>query len=351
MSFGSAAISNSGEGDLVLLDDVREVSDDFESRLKSGPAPRSTKQLTLMALALSLGGMSPGICVAAMHPPPAPVEQNAAGTNSSNGAGNQPHALPTEPARSWAVDAVANELLVLNHPGSYLRYKMHVHDEKGDLVRDVIESKDGAVARLILKNGKPLTTAEDQAERDRLNAMIASPGSFARHIKNEESGRKTADDLIRLMSDAMIYTYVPDQPQLANRPELTIVLDYEPNPKFKPPTTLSQGLTGLKGRVWIDAKSRRVVRIEGNIFQAINLGWGMLAHIYPGGKLVLEQTNAAGQRWIYTHFNEQVSVRALMVKTLNVNNDYDASGYEVVPEPISYQDAIKLLLDTPLPRH
>jgi hypothetical protein len=341
MSFGSAAISNTGEGDLVLVDDVREVSDDFESRLKSGFTRRFAKHSTVMALALSLGGMSPWICVA----------QNAAGANSNNSTGSQPHALPPEPPRSWAVDAVANELLVLNHPGSYLRYRMHVHDEKGDQVRDVIESKDGTVARLILKNGKPLTEAEDQAECDRLNAMIASPASFARHVKNEESGRKTADDLIRLMSDAMTYTYVPDQPQLADHPELTIVLDYEPNPKFKPPTTLSEGLTGLKGRVWIDAKSRRVVRIEGTIFQAINLGWGMLAHIYPGGKLVLEQTNAGGQRWIYTHFTERVSVRALMVKTLNVNNDYDASGYEVISEPVSYQDAIKLLLNTPRPTH
>ncbi len=93
------------------------------------------------------------------------------------------------------------------------------------------------------------------------------------------------------------------------------------------------------------------MRIEGTIFQAVNLGWGMLAHIYPGGKLVLEQTNAAGQRWIYTHFTERVSVRALMVKTLNVNNDYDASGFQIITEPMSYQDAIKLLLNTPLPTH
>jgi len=127
------------------------------------------------------------------------------------------------------------------------------------------------------------------------------------------------------------------------------VMDYAPNPNFKPPTTLSQGLMGLKGRVWIDAKARRVVRIEGTIFQAINLGWGMLAHVYPGGKLVLEQTNAGGDRWIYTHFTEQVTVRALMVKTLNVNNDYDASGYQIITEPMSFQDAIKLLLNTPLP--
>jgi hypothetical protein len=172
-----------------------------------------------------------------------------------------------------------------------------------------------------------------------------------RHIKNEESSRKSAEDLIRLMPDAMTYTYVPDQPQLSSHRDLTVVLDYAPNPNFKPPTTLSQGLSGLKGRVWVDAKSRRVVRIEGSVFQSVNFGWGMLAHVYPGGKLVLEQTNVGDDRWIYTHFTERVTVRALMVKTLNVNNDYSASGYQIITEPMSFQDAIKLLLNTPLPTH
>ena len=328
------------QGGLVLIDDIKQASENLGSRLKSRQMPQLVRRLTGAALALTLAGTNPQIGAALQQPV---ALQNAAVPN------DQSHPQPAGTPRSWAVDAVANELLVLNHPGSYLRYRMHIHDEKGDQVRDVIESKDGTVARLILKNGRPLTAVEDQAERDRLNAVIASPAAFMRHVKNEETGRKTADDLIRLMPDAMTYTYVPDQPQLASHPDLTVVVDYAPNPKFKPPTTLSQGLSGLKGRVWIDAKSRRVVRIEGTIFQGVNFGWGMLAHVYPGGKLVLEQTNAGGDRWIYTHFTERVTVRALMVKTLNVNNDYDASGYQIITEPMSFQDAIKLLLNTPLP--
>jgi hypothetical protein len=228
---------------------------------------------------------------------------------------------------------------------------MHVRDERGDRISDVIESKDGTVRRLILKEGRSLTPDEDKAERDRLGVMLSSPASFARHIKNEDSNKKLAADLIRLMPDAMIYTYVPGQPQPPNATDLTVVMDYAPNPKFKPPTTTSEALQGLKGRVWIDAKSRRVVRMEGNVFQPVNLGWGVLAHIYPGGQLMLEQTNVVGQRWIYTHFTEEVSVRALMVKTLNVKNNIDASEFHVLSDSMTYQDAIRLLLNTPLPTH
>lgn len=256
------------------------------------------------------------------------------------------------PARAWAVDAAANELVALHHPGSYLRYRMHVSDEKGDQVRDVIESKDGSVARLILKDGRPLTEAEDKAEQERLNAMIASPSDYFHHVKNEESGRKIADAMIRLMPDAMLYTYVPEQPQSnSNHGALEVVMDYEPNPSWRPPTTTSAALTGLKGRIWIDAGSHQLVRMEGTIFQGVNFGWGMLAHIYPGGRLVLEQANAGQQRWIFTHFDQQITVRALMVKTLKVHANVDAAEFQTLPGGIGYEDAVRMLLATPLPTH
>ncbi len=280
------------------------------------------------------------------------------GAGSPTGAGQRVPAsalnltanLSAESPRDWAVAVVANELVALHHPASYLRYRMRVIDAKGDKVRDIIESKDGAVARMILKNGKPLTEDEDRAERQRLSAMIESPSAFARHIKNDGEGKKLADELIRLMPDAMIYSYTPGQPQAgANGGSREIVLDYKPDPKFSPPNTTAEALTGIEGRLWIDAKSRELVRMEGTVFRPVNFGWGMLAHIYPGGHLVLTQGNAGGSRWIFTRFTEEVSVRALMVKTMDIHTDVEAGSFQTLPGPIGYQDAIRMLLNTPLP--
>jgi hypothetical protein len=257
--------------------------------------------------------------------------------------------LLSVPARSWAVDAAANELVALHHKDSYLRYRMETVNEKGTQVRDVIESKDGTVARLILKDGKPLTPEEDKGEQQRLNDMIASPAAYAKHARNTESEKTMADKLVPLMADAMINTYTPGQPQSGrNGGALEIVLDFKPNPKFVPPNTEAQALTGLEGRVWVDAKTRYVVRMEGTIFRGVNFGWGMLAHIYPGGKLVMNQTNVGGNRWIFTDFSMQLSVRALMVKRLDIHSTAKSSDYQTIG-PMSYQDAIHLLLATPLP--
>ena len=54
---------------------------------------------------------------------------------------------------------------------------------RANKTRDIIESNDGTVARLILRDGRPLTDEEDKAERQRLNDMLASPSDFAKHIK------------------------------------------------------------------------------------------------------------------------------------------------------------------------
>jgi hypothetical protein len=40
-----------------------------------------------------------------------------------------------------------------------------------------------------------------------------------------------------------------------------------------------------------------------------------------------------------------------MVKTLNVTAEIHAMDFRPLPHPMSYQDAIRLLLDTPLPNH
>lgn len=296
---------------------------------------------------LATAGLA-GLLLAGSGKLPALQQASADAVHDGGDEAGVPEWLRAIAPRDWAVQTAANEILAIDHPGSYLRYTMHVIDEKGDQTRDVIESRDGAVARLVARNGRPLTPDEDEAERERLNGMVASPSTFARHIKNDASGKKLAVEMVKLMPDAMIYSYVPGQPQTGRQggaPE--VVLDYKPNPKFHPPSTTAEALTGLEGRMWIDSKTRQLVRMEGSIFQPVNFGWGMLAHIYPGGKLVLEQTNAGGQRWIFTHFTQDVSVRALMVKTMKLHANISATQFETIG-PISYQDAIQMLLKAPL---
>jgi hypothetical protein len=260
-------------------------------------------------------------------------------------------AVPDTPARSWAVDCTNNEALVIQHPDSFLRYRLHVIDEKGDHLRDQIETPEGSVGRNLQSNGRPLTAAEDAEERQRLNDLLASPSSFQRHIRREQENKQMGLNLLKLMPDAMVWSYTPGQPQLPNQPSgdpALVVIDFKPNPAWSPPNFEAEPLTGLEGRAWIDPRTRRMVRLEANIVHAVNIGWGFVAHIYPGGSVTLQQANVGGQRWIVEHIVEQLELRALMLKTVHQRLVFDTAEYQPVPA-MTYQQAIKILLDTPLP--
>ena len=261
-----------------------------------------------------------------------------------------PTALPPGTPRSWAEQAAANEIGIIDDDGKApLRYRVRKVDAKGDTTREIVETRQGNVARLIERNGQPITAAEDTAEKDRLNAILAAPDDFIKHHKRDLSTRDDTLQLVRLMPQALIYTYAPGQPQLQGTDSPQVVLDFHPDPAFKPPTMLDDLLTGIEGRLWIDARSHRMIRIEGRVLHPVNFGWGFVARIYPGGSIQFEQANPGGDRWVYSHLVEHLTVRAMMVKTIPENNQMTASDFHLLPAPVSFQEAIHLLLAMPIP--
>ncbi len=250
------------------------------------------------------------------------------------------------PAKQIAADAVANEVKLIEYGASYLRYQVHTQDAKGDQVREVIESKDGTVARVFKRGDRPLTAEEDAEEQARLKEMLDSPDAFRKHVQKDQSGKKLAVDLIKLLPQAMIFTYTPGQPQRGDKPAGEpdeFVIDFKPDPKWNPPTMISQALTGLEGRCWIDARTHHLTRLEADLFQGVNFGFGIFAHLYPGGRFVLEQEPVGDGRWIVDRFTEHVTIRAMMVKTIRENTELVATEFAAVP-PMGYQEAIRQLL-------
>ena len=252
--------------------------------------------------------------------------------------------------KQLAIDAIQNEEKLIHYEQSYLRYRVHTQDAKGDKIRDVIESKDGTVARVIERNQHPVDAEEDAAEHERLQGLLESPSAFEKHIEKDRTGKQMALDLIKLLPEAMIFSMVPGQPQQGELPGGTAadyVLDFKPNPEWKPQTMTSEALTGLEGRCWIDRKTHHLRRMEARVFQGVSFGYGIFAHIYPGGEFVVEQKPVGDQRWMVDHFVEHVTVR-VVVKT--VKKDTDLQAYEFSPVPqMGYKDAIHMLLGTPLP--
>src|ERR1700734_387250 len=127
-----------------------------------------------------------------------------------------------------------------------------------------------------------------------------------------------------------------------------VVLDFHPNPDFHPPTMFAECLTGLEGRVWIDPRTRTLTRIEARVLRPVNMGFGILAKIYPGGTLALDQVNVGEDHWVYSHLDEHVTARVLMVKNYPENTVITSWDFRPMPSLLSYQDGIRTLLSMPV---
>lgn len=255
---------------------------------------------------------------------------------------------PTGTAQSWAEDAVRNEIKVIESADKVpLRYRQRKDGAKGDTTREVMVTRDGNVARLVEKDGQPITSAEDAGERSRLMDELASPDDFLKHHRRDAEMRESVVKVVGLMTEAMLYSYAPGQPQRKGF-EGEVVLDFRPNPTFHPPTMFAECLTGLEGRVWVDQETHYLTHIEARVLRPVNMGFGILAKIYPGGTLALDQINLGGDHWVYSHVDEHLMARVLMVKNYPENNVITSWDFHPMPSLLSYQDAIRTLLAMPV---
>ena len=127
------------------------------------------------------------------------------------------------------------------------------------------------------------------------------------------------------------------------------MIDFEPDPSFQPPTLVAELLTGLQGRVWIDVRTRTMVRAESHVIRPVNFGWGMLARIYPGGSVEFEQAPAGNDRWAYSSLETHLRLREVMVHTVEQNIRMSAWNFRPLPASLGFTDTVRSLLAMKVP--
>lgn len=246
---------------------------------------------------------------------------------------------------------IENEIQMLSHNGMYLRYRMRKVDDKGDKLRDVIETRQGTVARLIENQGRPLTPEENQMELDRLNSMLAHPEEFAKHQRRDQMEKDRAEKLLRLVPEGLIFEVASPQmpiPGVSGLQQNILQLNFKPNLSFQPTMIESQILKSMQGHVWVNTIDHEIAHFDVQLISDAAFGWGLLGKVYKGGTLVLDQADAGGGHWILTHLRENLTVRALLVRTISLNVKEDLGDFSVLRKGMDYQEGIRILQQTPL---
>lgn len=240
-----------------------------------------------------------------------------------------------------------------NHDASHdanrpMRFQLRKASPRVSTTKEIMETRDGEVARLIAINDKPLSAADEANEEARLRALLADPGQQRRRKQAEEDDAARALKVLRALPSAFLYQDAgPGEGPTGKIEKFT----FRPNPNFNPADLETEVLPALAGELWIDPVRLRVARLEAHLQQDVNFGWGILGRLNKGGWIVIEQADVGPDMrpdkgihpWRTVRFQMQMSGRVVFKNRVFDTTEVQ-SNYAPLPPGMSYQKAIEMLL-------
>ena len=156
-----------------------------------------------------------------------------------------------------------------------LRYLLRKTDDHRDTTKDIIETAQGNVARLIAINDQPLTPEANQAELDRLHTLANHPEIQDHRHQREQKDAARVNRLMHLLPDAFLYrdqgtTPCPAGAAPGRAGEATCHhLSFSPNSSFQAPDVEANIFHGLAGELWIDQAQERLTRLDAHVSQPL----------------------------------------------------------------------------------
>jgi len=242
-------------------------------------------------------------------------------------------------ARELLDRALATELRSAQDTSHPMRYRLRKSSPRLTSTKDIVETRDGAVARLVSINDKPLSQADEQKEQDRLDALLADPSRQRHRKQNEDQDTARALKVLRVLPNAFLYQFAGTGAGPSGKVEK---FTFRPNPNFTPPDLETQVLTAMTGEIWIDAAQERVTRLEGHLQKDVAFGWGILGRLDKGGWIVIEQADVSTRQWRIVRFRMVMSGRVLF-KTKSFDTAEEETQFALLPAVLGYQQAIQML--------
>src|SRR5262249_41473982 len=114
--------------------------------------------------------------------------------------------LPQD-ATQYVREVVKHQIAANEDDHTHWRYRIHREDEKGAQDRDVIDTKDGELARTLSLNGQPLTPQQRASDDARMRKLVEDPAERAKRTKRAKDDNDKATQMFKAIPDAFIFKY------------------------------------------------------------------------------------------------------------------------------------------------
>ena len=231
---------------------------------------------------------------------------------------------------------VANELKPEGESHGRWMYRVERERQGKKKAKEVVQTGQGSLDRLVAVDGKPLSAKEQQEEKERIGNLIRNPSE---QQKLEQTRKKDAEQckaFFKMLPDALTFIY-------ASRDGDVIKLNYRPNPSFQPPSREARVFHEMEGELWVHETQRRLVRIQGQLVADVNFAGGLLGHLEKGGHFNVEQRELSPGQWDLTFMEVDMKGKALFFKTIDVNEKEYRSDFRTVPDGLTLAEAADIL--------
>ncbi|HWR13772.1 MAG TPA: hypothetical protein VN577_03020 [Terriglobales bacterium] len=222
----------------------------------------------------------------------------------------------------------------------YFLFRDNKRNKYGQLhTREMVQTPDLVLARLVAIDGKPLNQEQRTKEDARLNRLINDPEELAKKRKEQREDDQRVRRMVKAMPEAFNYEYVGNEP--TKNGEL-VVLKFSPNPNWNPPNRELAVFTGMAGTMKIALPQTRLALMQAQLFKNVDFGWGILGHLDKGGDFMIEQGETYPGHWDLTRMKLHFTGKVLIFKSLNIFSDEQMSNFHPVP-PMNVAQALDKL--------
>jgi hypothetical protein len=213
-------------------------------------------------------------------------------------------------------------------------------------VKLVVETKDATAGMLIQNDGHPLSPQERKQEEARLANYVQNPQELNKKRKQEKEDTDHTLRILKALPDAFLFEpegTLPGTNSVGRVGDQIVRLKFRPNPSYVPPSHVEQVLTGMQGYLLVDASEKRIAEINGTLFKEVGFGWGILGHLDPGGRFLVQQADVGGGQWEVTRMELNIAGKILLLKKLNIQSSDIFSDFHPVPSDLTFAQGVELL--------
>jgi len=247
--------------------------------------------------------------------------------------GAERQALP--PAGQLVREVVYNELNDHQKHG-YWNYWIERRNQQGTRREEQLETPEGPVNHLTLENGRPLCVAEQNAEEARLERLLHSPAEQEQRRREYAEDESRIGRILALLPDAFLYEYAGEE-------NGSYRLKFHPNPDYPARSIEARIFHAMSGELWVDARSKRLARLEGRVEENVDFGYGILGRLYKGGWFRLVRTQVSATDWKTAQLEVHMNGRALLVKSFAKETSEVRGGFTPAPAGMNLEQGIIFL--------